>query len=386
MKKTHLIYIVVAAVAVGLLLLLRQCGSESGSMQPAVGSSSGSGSMQSPPAIASEAKQSSVHASEAEPVIPTGAREESLDSARDRLRGVEESAPTIQAEESGQRGIAADSSTALRSARNDKAEPPTATANSQLPKEGEQSPAVIASEALPAATADSLLPAATADSQLPTATADCQLNTAGYEFGLYGTLGLSQLLADMPAGSMQPHGIAPGFGADFTYFFAQHWGVGIGVEAAFFRVRLFNADIGAAQPGNPATLYVLKHTGALSATYLRLPLWLRFRTPLRRHQFYAALGGSFDLPLAGRLRTETVRRTGSSPATQTETTTGTLRFGFSAGLLAETGLRWTLGEHWGLYTGVYAGYGLSNVAPSLQGVDKINLLSAGAKAKLIYDF
>ena len=93
--------------------------------------------MQPPPVIAGEAKQSSVHASEAKPVIPTGAREESLDSARDRLRGVEESAPTIQADESGQRGIAADSSTALRSARNDappqalhdEAELPTATAD-----------------------------------------------------------------------------------------------------------------------------------------------------------------------------------------------------------------------------------------------------------------
>jgi hypothetical protein len=200
---------------------------------------------------------------------------------------------------------------------------------------------------------------------------------------------LAQLLAD--AGSMQPGGLAPGVGADVTYFFAPHWGVGAGAEAAFFRVRLFNADIGVAQPGNPATSYLLKHTRQLRATYLRLPLWLRFRTPLRRHQFYAALGASFDLPLAGRLRTETAQRTGSCPATQTEIATQTLRFGFSAGLLAETGLRWTLSRHWGLYTGLYAGYGLTNVAPSGDalfpsfgwGRGEVNLLSAGVKVKIV---
>ena len=155
-------------------------------------------------------------------------------------------------------------------------------------------------------------------------------------------------------------------------------------------MRLFHAAVGVEQPGNPATTYLLKHTDWLSATYLRIPLWLRFRTPLRKHWFYAALGGTLDLPLAGRLRTETERRTGSSPA-QTETTTGTLRFGFSAGLLAETGLRWTLGEHWGLYTGIYAGYGLTNVAPSGDasspsfggGWGEVNLLSAGAKVKIV---
>jgi hypothetical protein len=165
----------------------------------------------------------------------------------------------------------------------------------------------------------------------------------------------------------------------------------VGAEAAFFRVRLFNADIGVAQPGNPATSYLLKHTRQLRATYLRIPLWLRFRTPLRRHQFYAALGASFDLPLAGRLRTETAQRTGSSPNTETVVTNESLRFGHSISLAAETGLRWRLAEHWGLYTGLYAGYGLTNVQPSGDalspffggGRGEVNLLSAGVKVKIV---
>ena len=207
-----------------------------------------------------------------------------------------------------------------------------------------------------------------------------------YEAGLYATFGLAQLLADLPAGSMYPAGLSPGFGAEFTYYFARHWGVGAGAEVAFFSVRLFNAGIGVEESGNPATSYLLKHTSHVKATYLRVPLWLRFRTPLGRHEFQAAAGGMFDLALTGSRRIETVMRTGDSPATETVVTNGSLRFGHGISLAAEAGLRWRLGEHWGIYAGVYGGYGLTGVQPSgnaLPGVENIHLLSASVKVKIV---
>jgi hypothetical protein len=205
------------------------------------------------------------------------------------------------------------------------------------------------------------------------------------EVSLYATLGVSQLVADV-AGDMQPAGMAPGVGVECSYFFARHWGVTLGVEAAFFNVRLFNAAVDAEAGGNAAALSLQKRTDKLYATYLRFPLWLRFRTPIGRHELQIAGGGSFDLALAGRQRTETEWRTGDG-SKRSETTTGSLSFGNSASIAAEAGIRWRLGERWGLYTGVYAGYGLSDVLPAnnaLPGVTRIRLLPVGAKVKISF--
>jgi hypothetical protein len=184
---------------------------------------------------------------------------------------------------------------------------------------------------------------------------------------------------------MRPAGVLPGFGADFTWYFAQHWGVTAGAEAAFFNVRLFTVNISTHSSGSPP--YLLKQSSRVNATYLRIPLWLRFRAPLGRHWFYAAAGLSADLALSGHYRTETEMRTGSSAATQTTITTGSLSFGHGASLAAETGLRWTLAEHWGLYTGLYAGYGLPDTRPSgdtFSEIGETHLLSAGMKVKIAF--
>jgi hypothetical protein len=209
---------------------------------------------------------------------------------------------------------------------------------------------------------------------------------------VYGTLGLSQLVSDVKSGSMQPRGLAPGFGADFSYFFAEHWGVAAGAEVAFFSVQLFTANIGMEQPAVATTSYLHKQTDRLSATYLRVPLWLRFRTPLGRHEFRAGVGGSFDIALSGRRRTETEWRTstgtGTSTSTETINTSGALHcFGHGVSLAAEAGLRWKLNEHWGLYTGVYGSYGLSNVftgSDDLPAIDNIHLFAVGLKVGVAF--
>ncbi|MDR3350535.1 MAG: hypothetical protein LBN98_02655 [Prevotellaceae bacterium] len=259
-------------------------------------------------------------------------------------------------------------------------EQPQAAVSSEQPQpavsnEQSQEQSAVSSEQEEAPAAAEQLP--TADSLLPTE------KYIRYEIGLYGTLGLSQLFSDVVAGNMEPAGIAPGVGVDFSWFFAQRWGIGAGVEAAFFNVRLFNATVW--QPGVSTTPYLLKHTDELFAAYLRVPLWLRFRAPVGRHGFYAAAGASVDLALSGRCRTETEERTGG--AVQSTVTTTSPNFGQGVSIAIETGLRWTLSENWGLYTGIYGGYGLSDVNPSNSaelGINKMRLLSAGAKVKIVF--
>jgi hypothetical protein len=200
---------------------------------------------------------------------------------------------------------------------------------------------------------------------------------------MYATLGSAALSGDITAGALRPAAVAAGVGADYSWFFARQWGIGAGVEAAFPNAQLSSGNIAPA-PNAASSLY--KHTTRLYATYLRLPLWLRFRAPVWRHWFHVAAGASLDLALTGHHRTETTVRTGNS--TQTAVTTGLLSFGHGASLIAETGLRWTLDSEWGIYTGAYAAYGLSDIMPAagndaLRNVERLNLLQVGVKVKIV---
>ena len=137
-KKTYLIYIAAVVAAVAVFLSVRTCasGDESPSGDKAAsppdkcasrdkGESGGvpEDTSPQPPLPAGEGEVASS-------VIPTGAREA-------RARAAEESATQSQAVGVPQRGIAADSSTPLRSARNDEpggednSQPAVAVGNSQ---------------------------------------------------------------------------------------------------------------------------------------------------------------------------------------------------------------------------------------------------------------
>jgi hypothetical protein len=241
------------------------------------------------------------------------------------------------------------------------------------------------SPGVPAATPD------TADATPPDAVITDSLPPAvkrkpfRYEASLHGTFGMSQLSDGITGGSMRTTGALPGFGAEFTWYFDNYRGVSIGADAAFFKARLFTSDFGTST--QDGSLYVREQTSQFSATYLRIPLLLRLRMPLRRHWFYAAAGISCDIALDGRHHTETEETAGNRPHPETAVTDESLPFSNGVALITEAGLRWSLGEHWGIYTGVYAGYGITNVAPqndALIKAGKMNPLSAGAKVAITF--
>jgi hypothetical protein len=198
---------------------------------------------------------------------------------------------------------------------------------------------------------------------------------------MYTTLGAAAMSGNVSAGSLRPAAVAAGVGADVSWYFTRHWGLGAGVEAAFPNLQLSSAGI---TPSLNAASSLHTYTTRIDATSLRIPLLLCFRAPVWRQWFYVAAGASLDLALTGRYRTETTVRTGNS--IQTEVTTGMLSLGHGVSLAAEAGFRWTLDSEWGIYTGAYAAYGLSDICPSgidaLSDVTRLNLLLVGLKVKI----
>jgi hypothetical protein len=186
-----------------------------------------------------------------------------------------------------------------------------------------------------------------------------------WEFGVYGTAGFTQLLATMSAGAMQADRLHVGGGADITCFFSPRWGLSAGIEIASADARLSAADI---QQGNNFTSVLVKQEETLAATFLHIPLMAQFRLPVRRHFFYAAAGAKFDLALSGSYHA-TGSRHSSTAADEAWNASGSLRFGHGASLAAESGVRWTLRRKWGLYTGIYAAYGLSDIRPEAGAAD-----------------
>jgi hypothetical protein len=224
-----------------------------------------------------------------------------------------------------------------------------------------------------------------------------------YQFGVYGGGGVQQLLAGVTGGSMEELGLAPTFGAEFAYYFASHWGVSLGADVSFYGVRLIASGV---TSGDDARI-VNRHDEALRATYIGVPLLLQFRAPVwRRHTVQAAAGGRFDFAVAGSYRVTGSRQAIVAGSTaEIFTYSGTASFRPGVTLFAEAGVRWSLGKQWGLYTGAYAGYGLSDVlrdgaATQEPGtgsllnlrntngtpyINNIRLLPAGVKLKISYE-
>jgi hypothetical protein len=198
-----------------------------------------------------------------------------------------------------------------------------------------------------------------ADTVAPAPATPAAIRRLRWEFGVYGTAGLAQLLTTMPAGAMRADRLHGGVGADITCFFSPRWGLTAGIEIAAAGARLSASEV---QQGNNFTSVLVKQEETLAATFLHIPLTAQFRWPAGRHFVYAAAGAKLDLALGGSYRVTGSRRSGTAAAAALNTS-GDLRFRHGVSLLAETGVRWTLRRKWGLYTGIYAACGLSDIRP-----------------------
>ena len=183
-------------------------------------------------------------------------------------------------------------------------------------------------------------------------------------------------------------GLGGSAGLHFTHFFGTHFGMGLGAQyvcANSNAVYDFSETTTAlTHPDNPSVKYDLttqfdgwnerQNLGILS-----VPVELFWRAPMcEKWMFVAGLGASFDLPLNGKLKADdgSYTTTGYFPAlgysvgdlpshgfgtydADLEKDIDNLSLGVSA--IADLGFRAALKNNWGLYFGLYCGYGITSM-------------------------
>ncbi|GHV67937.1 hypothetical protein FACS1894199_14360 [Bacteroidia bacterium] len=186
-------------------------------------------------------------------------------------------------------------------------------------------------------------------------------------------------------------GFGGGAGFGYTYFMTEQWGISTGLEFSLSSSTLtadkFSDDYTLAFPRAVGEDEKLKFTSEFegyeekqSATYLHIPLMLRFQTTgTHRFQMGAglkvgfALSGSYDVAIKSLTTTGDFPKTALTVYDEAQhalttysnvTSSGDLSLGLSVALSMDVGMHWGLSDKLGLYTGVYLDYGVVNILPS----------------------
>ena len=209
-------------------------------------------------------------------------------------------------------------------------------------------------------------------------------NYIGVNFGG----GLNSMLYK-PANGTQ--GLGFGFDAGIHYgrFFNRTVGLGVGLQYswanAYATYNWNEVTTGLTHPSNPNTPYDLT-TGFTNFVerqnvgYLSIPVEVLFRKALNdRAAFIAGVGLSLDLPIQGKYiaKSGSYSTTGVFPELGFYTVSDMPEHGFSTytttqnakinnrakvggSVIADLGFRAALNDNWGMYFGLYAGYGFTN--------------------------
>lgn len=210
-------------------------------------------------------------------------------------------------------------------------------------------------------------------------------NYIGVNFGG----GLNSMLYK-PANGTQGLGFGFDAGIHYGHFFNKTVGLGVGLQYswanAYVTYNWSEVTTGLVHPSNPYTPYDLT-TGfnnfveRQNVGYLSIPVEVLFRKSLNdRAAFIAGVGLSLDLPIHGKYiaKSGTYSTTGVFPELGSYTVSDMPEHGFSTytttqnakinnrakvggSVIADLGFRVALNENWGMYFGVYAGYGFTNL-------------------------
>ncbi len=210
-------------------------------------------------------------------------------------------------------------------------------------------------------------------------------NYIGVNFGG----GLNSMLYK-PANGTQGLGFGFDAGIHYGHFFNKTVGLGVGLQYswanAYATYNWSEVTTGLVHPSNPYTPYDLT-TGfnnfveRQNVGYLSIPVEVLFRKSLNdRAAFIAGVGLSLDLPIHGKYiaKSGTYSTTGVFPELGSYTVSDMPEHGFSTytttqnakinnrakvggSVIADLGFRVALNENWGMYFGVYAGYGFTNL-------------------------
>jgi outer membrane protein OmpA-like peptidoglycan-associated protein len=186
-------------------------------------------------------------------------------------------------------------------------------------------------------------------------------------------------------------GLGYGAGLRYTHFFGTHFGIGFGAQfnCANAKAVYNNEEItpNLTHADNPSVTYDL-HTvydnwaERQTLYYLSVPVELYWRAPVNERAFVLiGVGAQYDMPLFGKYKTVggEFRTEGYFPSlgytvnnlpdhgflTYDEEVKGDANItkkGFS--VIADLGFNYALSHNWGLYFGIYGGYGLTNLMDS----------------------
>ncbi len=209
--------------------------------------------------------------------------------------------------------------------------------------------------------------------------------------------------------------LALGFGGGlrYTHFFGRHFGIGFGAQYNYANASTLydftDITTGLTHDDNPGVTYDL-HTSfdkwreRQNLRYLGIPVELYWRAPMGERWFFLfGLGAQFDLPLHGEYNATdgSYRTEGYFPAIghmvsdmpehgfrtyNAEDVEGSdftvAQWGVS--IIADLGFNYALSNHWGLYFGIYGGYGLTNMLDSVS-TEPVVLINEDDASKLDYN-
>ena len=178
-------------------------------------------------------------------------------------------------------------------------------------------------------------------------------------------------------------------GLHYTHFFGEHFGLGIGVHYtyanAYAKYNFTEQTDNCTNTGNPGVVYTLSTDfnnwkERQTVGVLGIPVEVFYRSVLNdRWTFIGGLGVQFDVPMHGKYAgvDGNYRTAGIFPALGSYPVTDVPEHGFSTydnpgdakvdnlgpsvSAIADLGFRMALNNNWGLYFGIYGGYGISNM-------------------------
>ena len=210
-------------------------------------------------------------------------------------------------------------------------------------------------------------------------------NYVGVNFGG----GLNSMLYK-PANGTQKLGFGFDAGIHYGHFFNKTVGLGVGFQYswanAYATYNWQEVTTGLTHPSNPNTPYDLTtgfndYQERQNVGYLSIPVEVLFRKVINdRAAFIAGVGLSLDLPIHGKYiaKSGSYSTTGVFPAVgktvfhdmpehgfSTYTTSQNAKFNNRAkvggSVIADLGFRVAMNDNWGMYFGLYAGYGFTNL-------------------------
>ncbi len=215
-----------------------------------------------------------------------------------------------------------------------------------------------------------------------------------------------------PANGTQGLGFGFDAGLHYGHFFNKTVGLGVGAQFswanAYATYNWNEVTTGLTHPSNPNTPYNLT-TGFSNFVerqnigYLSIPVEVLFRKKLNdRAAFIGGVGLALDLPLYGKYLAKggSYSTTGVFPALGNYSIENMPEHGFSTytttqgakwnnrakvggSVIADLGFRVAMNDNWGMYFGLYAGYGFTNLLGGAK-TEEMIMINAADPSKIDY--